>query len=105
MARVIKSVQAQRDLLNLWRYIASNSGAMRADAVADKIDAKLKTLAAQPGIGRPRDELREGLRSLPVASYVIFYNPMPDGIEVVHVIHGRQDINAVFEDEDEDDDE
>jgi toxin ParE1/3/4 len=103
MARIIRRPQAIREVRSLWRYIALKSGTGRADAFVDKIDEKLKVLAAQPGIGRPRDELREGLRSLPVASYVIFYHPRPDGIEVVHVIHGHQDIDAIFEGEGEDD--
>jgi toxin ParE1/3/4 len=34
------------------------------------------------------------LRSFPVGNYVIFYIPIPDGIEVVRVMHGRQDIDA-----------
>jgi len=34
------------------------------------------------------------LRSFPVGSYIIFYVPVPDGIEIVRVMHGRQDIDA-----------
>jgi toxin ParE1/3/4 len=37
---------------------------------------------------------RENLRSFPVGSYVIFYIPVSDGVEVVRVMSGRQDIEA-----------
>jgi toxin ParE1/3/4 len=51
-------------------------------------------LVQNPLAGRERPELRHGLRSFPVGSYVIFYVPLPDGIEVIRVVNGRQDIDA-----------
>ena len=41
-----------------------------------------------------RGDLLKNLRSFPVGNYVIFYVPISDGIEVVRVMHGRQDIDA-----------
>jgi plasmid stabilization system protein ParE len=43
---------------------------------------------------RERPDIRRDLRSFPVGSYVICYIPLPDGIEVVRVMHKRQDIDA-----------
>jgi len=59
------------------------------------------TNAAQPShsslyIGTSRDELMPALRSLPVGNYLIFYLPIPDGIEVVRVLPGMRDIDAFF---------
>lgn len=51
-------------------------------------------LLENPLAGRERRELRFGLRSFAVGNYVIFYVALPDGIEVVRVMHGRQDINS-----------
>lgn len=51
-------------------------------------------LMENPLAGRERRELRKGLRSFPAGNYVIFYVPLPDGVEIVRVMHGRQDINA-----------
>ncbi len=51
-------------------------------------------LLENPLAGRERRELRLGLRSFAVGNYVIFYVALPDGIEVVRVMHGRQDINS-----------
>ncbi len=103
MPRLIKSARAERELINLWNYIEEHSGESRANAVLRKINQKIAAIATQPGIGRPRDELAPGLRSLPAPPYVIFYFPIEGGIEVIHVIHGRQDIDAIFEEEGEDD--
>jgi toxin ParE1/3/4 len=51
-------------------------------------------LLENPLAGRERRELRAGLRSFPVGNFVIFYVPLPDGIEIIRVMHGRQDIGA-----------
>jgi toxin ParE1/3/4 len=37
------------------------------------------------------------LRSFPVKNYVIFYRPLEDGIEIVRVLHGAQDLPPLFE--------
>jgi toxin ParE1/3/4 len=41
-----------------------------------------------------RPEFGENLRSFAVQNYVIFYVTVPEGIDVVRVIHGRRDIHA-----------
>jgi toxin ParE1/3/4 len=70
---------------------------VEADAWVDRLDAKLRLLAAQPLMGRARDELSPGVRSLPFGRYVIFYLPLSDGIEVLRVLHSAQDFEAIFE--------
>jgi toxin ParE1/3/4 len=42
------------------------------------------------------------LRSFPVGSYVIFYRPIEEGIEVIRVLHSARDIEDIFADLDED---
>ena len=51
-------------------------------------------LIQNPRAGRERPELQKHLRSFPVGSYVVFYIPLPGGIEIVRVMNGRQDIGA-----------
>ena len=51
-------------------------------------------LTQNPLAGRERRELRRDLRSFPVSSYVVFYVALADGIEVVRVMHGRQEIGT-----------
>ncbi len=47
-------------------------------------------------MGRTRDDLSPGLRSLSFGRYVIFYLPVDDGIDVVRVLHSARDIGAQF---------
>lgn len=45
---------------------------------------------------RARDELSQGLRSLPICRCVIFYELLDDGIDVVRVLHAARDADAQF---------
>lgn len=101
MALIGLSPRAERDLINLWQYIADESSDTRADAFLDRVLNKLELLAEQPGIGRQRDELKPNLRSHPIGRYVVFYFPLDDGIDVVRVLYGGRDIDAVFADEED----
>ncbi len=71
MEGIYKRPLAQEDLTEIWEYIADGN-INRADAFIDTVDAKLRTLAGQPMMGRARDELMPGLRSFPDSSYVLF---------------------------------
>ncbi|MNC99945.1 Plasmid stabilization system protein [compost metagenome] len=53
-------------------------------------------LADDPMIGRPRDEFLAGLRSWPVYSFLVFYEPTKDGILVHRIVHGSRDLPQVF---------
>src|SRR3954469_9437762 len=62
-------------------------------------------LSATPGIGAPRPRANPALRALrmhPVRgfdSHLLFYRPIPDGIELIRVLHGARDIDAILKDE------
>jgi toxin ParE1/3/4 len=91
--RARKSPQAEIDVTSIWNYIAVDN-VKAADALIDRIERTFDMLAEQPFAGRARGDLLPKLRSFPVGSYVIFYFPIPDGVEVVRVMSGRQDVDA-----------
>jgi toxin ParE1/3/4 len=88
-----KSPQAEIDLTSIWDYIAADN-VKAADALLVRIEELFDMLAQSPLAGRARHDLAPKLRSFPIGSYVIFYVPVSDGIEVVRVMSGRQDIDA-----------
>ncbi|GAB4180364.1 MAG: type II toxin-antitoxin system RelE/ParE family toxin [Coleofasciculaceae cyanobacterium] len=90
------STQAEQDLEDIWTYIAQDSE-QAADALIDEIIQRFPKLVAFPDMGRKRDDLLEGLRSLPVKSYVLFYRRTQEGIEIFRILHGRRDIEGEFE--------
>jgi toxin ParE1/3/4 len=96
MARVTRRPEAEADILEIWMYIADDS-VVEADRWIDRLDESLALWATQPKMGRARDELSPGVRSLPFGRYVVFFEPLPDGIDVVRILHGSQDVDEQFQ--------
>ena len=95
MAGVTRRPQAEADILEIWAYIAEDS-IVEADRWIDRLDESLMLWATQPKMGRSRDELSPGIRSLAFGRYVDFFEPLPDGIDVVRVLHGSRDLDEQF---------
>jgi toxin ParE1/3/4 len=93
MANRRKRPQAEIDIASIWNYVAADN-ITAADRLIDRIERSFDMLAEQPLAGRARSDLAPRLRSFPVGSYVIFYIPVADGVEVVRVMSGRQDIDV-----------
>jgi len=86
---------AAEDIAGVWDHIAADS-LRAADRWIDQLDEQFRLLATQPLMGRARDELLHGLRSFPFGRYVIFYEPIDGGIDVVRVLHSSRDVDAQF---------
>jgi toxin ParE1/3/4 len=95
MARVTRRPQAAVDILDIWDFIAEDS-MVEADRWVDRLDEKLALWSTQPHIGRVRPELAPELRSMPFGRYVVFFLPLPDGIDVVRVLHSSRNTDAEF---------
>lgn len=54
-------------------------------------------LLDNPQLGRSRDELINGLRSIPVDPHTVFYRIARHAIEIIRVIHQREDIDSIFD--------
>ena len=87
--------RARIDIDGIWEYIAEDSET-QADAFVDRLAAKFILLGGRPELGRLRDDLMAQLRSFPFERYIIFYRSVPDGIEVIRVLHGARDVEAQF---------
>ncbi len=95
MATVVKRPRTELDLLDIWDYIADDS-LQQADEFLDRLEGKLQTLARNPGSGRRREELLTGLRSFPLGNYLVFFQEIENGIDVIPVLHGSRDIEDIF---------
>jgi len=99
---IVLTPRANADLGEIWIFIAADNP-VQADDFIDLIDAKLQNLSRQPGLGRRREELAAGLRSFPVGRYVIFYLQVQDCLQIVRILHGARDLDAVFADPNDED--
>jgi toxin ParE1/3/4 len=93
MPHIFTRPRAEADLMDIWRYIAQDSPA-NADHLLDRIRETLNQLAAMPFMGQARFDLAPGLRMFPVGSYLIFFRPVQDGIEVIRILHGKRNITG-----------
>lgn len=92
---------AEADVLETWAYVFEQQSEVAADRVVDKIQAQFHSLLTFPTMGRNRGDLRLGLRGIAVGNYNIFYRILPDGIEIVRVLHSARNLADVFPPEEE----
>ncbi|MGB9154286.1 MAG: type II toxin-antitoxin system RelE/ParE family toxin [Alphaproteobacteria bacterium] len=91
----VLSPLADDDLDEIWLHIAQDNEPA-ADNVIRKIFDTIEMITREPLMGRTREELRPQVRSFTVSPYIIFYRPQPDVIEIIRVLHGARDIDAIF---------
>ncbi len=89
------SPAAERDLAEIWPYIADDSPRM-ATAFIEQLEGKFAPLLEFPGIGAPRDNLAPGLRVCPYQSYCVYYVHDEATVTIVRVVHGARDVRAMF---------
>ena len=90
------SPEAESDLLDIWSYIATESNAQTADRLIDSVIERFLLLARHPFAGTLRHDLRTGLRTFPVHSYLIFYRIDADDVLILRVLHGHRDLETVL---------
>jgi toxin ParE1/3/4 len=94
MPRIVRSPRAAQDLIELWTHIAADDPTA-ADRMLDLIEEKLGMLAANPAIGPARPDIAPDLQLFPIRRYVVLYRTLPDGIEVVRVVHGMRRLGGL----------
>jgi toxin ParE1/3/4 len=89
---------ARIELDEIWDYYARElQNPDAADRIRDEIFDAFHKLAQMPGMGHCRRDLAaEPLRFWPVRSYLIIYRGAKRPIEVVRVLHGARDVQAIL---------
>ena len=92
---------AERDLDEIWRYIAKRSHSVEiADGVVDSITEVFPLFVQSPEAGTRRDEIDPGVRGFPVGKYIIYYRETGQQIVIARVIHGMRHQKSAFLDRD-----
>jgi addiction module RelE/StbE family toxin len=94
--RVVITAAAKADLLAIRRYIEADNPNRAVSFVEELLDrclALADTPRAYPLV--PRYE-RFGIRRCVHGNYLIFYRLQPEQIEVIHVLKGARDIEALL---------
>jgi len=95
----VLSAETEKDLAEIHDYTARTFGKPQAAVYLAGMEEKFHALAAQPELGRARNEIREGLRSLTYERHMILYRTLPGKIRIVRVLHGGRDIPKQFQNE------
>jgi toxin ParE1/3/4 len=94
--RLSWSRRAERDIREIWTYYATKASAELASKVLLAIEAAAGRVADHQMAGRPRDDLRPGLRSVLAHPYIVFYRVKESDVEIVRVLHERRNLPAVL---------
>lgn len=100
-SRVTSRPRAKWDLVEQAYYFAEENPDL-ADRFLSAAELAFERLAELPLLGKARDfeaPRLTGLRMWPIPGFerhLIFYLPMPGGIEVVRVLHSARDLAAIF---------
>jgi toxin ParE1/3/4 len=94
--KYIISPSAIRDLEKISDYYAEN-GVAAGERFLTHFTKKCRYLTQFPQIGRSYNHLQVGMRGLLVDQYIIFYQLLNNGIEILRVIRGDRDLEAIFE--------
>src|SRR5262249_10672475 len=89
------SWRAETDIAEIRRYIAQDN-AVAADRFVGELFDLFRLLGRNPEIGQERPDLRPNLRSISHGNYVVFFFASEHGAEVVGIVHGARDIDALF---------
>ncbi|HAA31862.1 MAG TPA: type II toxin-antitoxin system RelE/ParE family toxin [Cyanobacteria bacterium UBA8553] len=104
MGKINKRPQVIRDLIDLATYIAEDN-IEASDLFLQAAEETFKQLAKMPQMGkmtRFSNPSLTGIRQQAIKGfrkYLVFYFPRDEGIEILRVIHGARDIEAILDED------
>lgn len=93
--KIVFSPESRQDLREIFRYIADDN-LDAAIGFVRRLKQRCIDLAPMPNVGRQRQEIAEGYRSVTEGDYVIFYVVGDDSVEIVRVIHSKRDLGKAL---------
>ena len=91
MIRYRLSRDAERDLIEIARYLAGKASLEIAERALTEIIETIIRIASHAGVGRPEERYGSGILSFPSQKYKIYYRRRKAGILVLHIFHGARD--------------
>ena len=94
------SGDADEDLQDIYDYTERTWGERQAERYVFALYETFDLLVSNPEAGRSRSDIRDGLRSFPYRSHIVFYMRWQDEIAVVRILNGARDHQRLFDDDD-----
>lgn len=87
---------AEADLINLYNYIATNSGAVRADRYIQRIQRLCLGLSEFPERGTPRPDLVPGVRTLSMDRRVLVaFTVTEELVLILRILYSGRNLSRV----------
>lgn len=99
MSLYIISPSASRDLNQIADYFLPRN-LKTGEKLFREFNKKCQNLANFPSIGRSYAHIKPLLRGLTLDGYVILYQVIDNGVEILRVVSGRQDLEVLFAESD-----
>ena len=95
MSVYIVSPSASKDLNQIADYFLVRNLEAGENLVRE-FNKKCQYLVNFPKMGRSYAHIKPGLRGLPLDGYIILYEIIDDGIIILRVVNGRQDLESLL---------
>jgi len=89
---------ARRNLVQIRQFTVDRWGREQWLRYFAGLSEAFEQIAADPDCGRPRDMLRNGLRSLTYETHLIFFRPVRHAggaVIILRILHQRQNLAAL----------
>ena len=96
-AVLVMRPQARRDIEEIWKYTARQWSVAQADTYTGGINEKLNLLCHHPMMAREFTEFEPPIRIHVHHSHLILYHLLKHQLEVVRVLHFRQNWREIIE--------
>jgi toxin ParE1/3/4 len=83
------SRRAEADLLSVGECTLQTWGKAQAACYIGELELRCQTLADNPALGRPCNDIRPGLRRLEHRKHIIFYRQEREGILISRILNKR----------------
>ena len=106
--RVLWAPAARQDLIDIWRYFAGVASPDVADKLLHEIEHAAARLLTSPEMFPARRDLMpdvpDGLRSVPIHPYTVFYRSAASAdagkdVQIIRVLHERRDFPSALTNE------
>ena len=97
-ANIIYRQEAIDDLQRIFDVIAESSGSdLVAQRFIDRIMRRCSNIGDVPYGGWPRDDLKQGLRTVPFEGTALIAYLVSDLVEITNVFYGGRDYETLFQ--------
>ncbi|MAA64288.1 MAG: plasmid stabilization protein [Alteromonadaceae bacterium] len=90
---LVVSPAARDDLAKIYQYGLMEWGEFRSGQYLEKIKSQFWLLVDQINIGVACPDVLPDARKIVVGRHVIFYRQRDDVVQVIRVLHSRQDVH------------